>query len=374
MMNRLKIIPFALGLGILLATLIGANKLTNGNGDPPSGAGGKAVAATPKAADGLVAKGNVSAEHEPMAFHLPAHLAAGRVVRVFVKNGQTVKPGDPLVQFDDWQYQADLKKAEAAVQAALRQHQLALGKQEQQKVLVEKAKLGVTAAETAKKKTEEMLAAIRKKLDFQLRQLGTGTTNIETAIREEPEFLKAEGLVEAADTKIKEAKLDVSLAEKEPLQPAIDAATFQSQIAQSDVDKAKQAIAQCVLKAEIAGVIERVAAAPGQVMYPQSRTPLFWLIPEGTRYIKAEIVPEFAYKIREKDGAKVVISDDSAPGLTYEGVVEQIGTAFLPKSGGVDLLNGKPTNVLEVSIRVVDPAPPGKPSLRVGQPVRVTIP
>ncbi|MBL8865826.1 MAG: hypothetical protein JNK93_09730, partial [Planctomycetia bacterium] len=62
------------------------------------------------------------------------------------------------------------------------------------------------------------------------------------------------------------------------------------------------------------------------------------------------------------------------PGLTYEGVVEQVGTAFLPKLGGVDLLNGKATNVLEVSIRVVDPAPPGKPSLRIGQPVRVTIP
>ena len=372
-MNRLKIIPFALGLGILLATLIGANKLTNGNGDPPAGAGGKAAIA-PKATDGLVAKGNVSAEHEPMAFYLPAHLAAGRVAQVFVKNGQTVKPGDPLVRFDDWQYQADLKKAQAAVQVAIRQSQIANGKQEQHKVLVEKAKLAVSSAETAKKKATEMLEAIRKKLDFQLRQLGTGTTNIEKAIREEPEFLKAEGLVEAADNRIKEATLDVTLAEKELLVPAIEAATFQSQIAQADVEKANQAIAQCALKAEIAGVIERVAAAPGQVMYPQSRTPLFWLIPDGTRYIKAEIEPEFAYKIRDKDGAKVVISDHSAPGLTYEGIVEQIGTAFLPKTGGVDLLSGKPTNVLEVSIRVVDPAPPGKPPLRVGQPVRVTIP
>lgn len=371
-MNRLKIIPFALGLGILLATLIGANKLTNGNGDPPAGAGGKAIAAAPKATDGLVAKGNVSAEHEPMAFVLPAHLAAGRIVRVFVKNGQTVKAGDALVQFDDWQYQSDLKKAEAAVQVALRQSHLALGKQEQQKVLVEKAKLGVKNAEMTRDKAKEMLDAVRKKLELQLK-LGT-EGSIAKAVREEPEFLKAEGLLEAAENQIKERQFDVTLAEKEPLQPAIEAAQFQSQLAQADVEKAKLAIAQCVLKSEIAGVIERVAAAPGQVMYPQSRTPLFWLIPEGTRYIKAEIVPEFAYKIREKDGAKVVISDDSAPGLTYEGVVEQIGTAFLPKSGGVDLLNGKPTNVLEVSIRVVDPAPAGKPPLRVGQPVRVTIP
>ncbi len=368
-MTRLKIVPYAFGVCVLLATLIGARNLNDGAGNPQPGGGG----AGPKAIDGLVAKGNVTAESEPMPFILPAHLAAGRVVVVLVKNGQTVKKGDILVKFDDWQYKADLTKAEAAVQAALRQHQLALGKQEQQKVLVEKAKLGVKSAEQARDKAKEMLDAVRKKLDFQLRQLG-GMANIEKAIREEPDFLKVEALLDAAENQVKERQFDVSLAEKEPIAPTIEAATFQSQVAQAEVEKAKLAIAQCELKSEIGGVIERVSVAPGQVMYPQSRTPMFWLIPDGTRYIKAEIVPEFAHKIRDKEGAKVVISDDTSPGITYEGVVEQVGTAFLPKTGGVDLLNGKPTNVLEVSIRVVDPAPPGKPTLRVGQPVRVTIP
>jgi multidrug resistance efflux pump len=371
-MNRLKFIPVAFGIGLLLVTLVGANRLNDGAGDPQSGAGGRA-GAIPKANDGLVAKGNVTSESEPMGFVLPAHLAAGRVVQVLVKNGQTVKKGDVLVKFDDWQYREDLKKADAAVQAALRQHQIALGKQEQQKILVEKAKLGVKNAEQSRDKAKEMLEAIRKKLDFQLRQLG-GMANIEKAIREEPEFLKAEALLDVAENQIKEKQFDVMLAEKEPLLPTIEAATFQSQVAQADAEKAKTAIALCEMRTEIGGVIERVAVAPGQVMYPQSRTPMFWLIPDGTRFVKAEIVPEFAHKIRDKEGAKVVISDDSSPGLVYEGVVDQVGSAFLPKTGGVDLLNGKPTNVLEVSIRVVDPAPPGKPALRVGQPVRVTIP
>lgn len=371
-MNRLKIIAVAFSIGALLVTLVGANRLNNGNGDPQPGAGGR-PAQPPKATDGLVAKGSVTAESEPMPFLLPAHLAAGRVMQVLVKNGQSVKKGDILVKFDDWQYKADLTKAEATVQAAIRQHQIAFGKQEQHKILVEKAKLALKNAEQSRDKAREMLDAIRKKLDFQLRQLG-GMANIDKAIREEPEFLKAEGLLDAAENQIKEKQLDLTMAEKEPLLPTLEAATFQSQIAQAEVEKAKIAIAHCELKSEINGVIERVAVAPGQVMYPQSRTPMFWLIPDGTRYIKAEIVPEFAYKIRDKEGTKVVISDDSSPGLVYEGVVEQVGTAFLPKSGGVDLLNGKPTNVLEVSIRVIDPAPPGKPILRVGQPVRVTIP
>lgn len=371
-MNQLKIIPIALGVVLLLVTLVGANRLSNNNRDPQTGAGGR-VGGAAKASDGLVAKGNVSAETDPMGFYVPVHLAAGRVVQVLVKNGQSVKKGDVLIRFDDWQFREDLRKAEAAVQASIRQHQIALAKQEQHKVLVEKAKLAIKNAEQSRDTAREMLEAIRKKLDFQLRQLG-GMANIEKAIREEPEFLKAVGLLDAAENQIKEKTLDLELAQKEPIIPSVEAATFQSQMAQAEVERAKQAIAYCELKAEIDGVIERLAVAPGQIMYPQSRTPMFWLIPEGTRYIRAEIVPEFAYKIRDKDGAKVVISDDSTPGLVYEGVVEQIGTAFLPKSGGVDLLNGKPTNVLEVSIRVVDPAPAGKPMLRVGQPVRVTIP
>lgn len=378
MNRRLKIVPFTLGLGILVATLVGANRLTNGAGDVPAagGAGGKAPAAAPKATEGLVAKGTVSAEHEPMGFYLPAHLAAGTVTQVLVRDTQVVKKGDVLVKFDDWQYRADLKKAEAAVQVAFHHHAMALGKQEQHKTTVELAKLDAKNAVTTRDKAKEMVEALRKKLDFQLRQLGTGTaaTTVEKAIREEPEFLKAESLLEAAENQIKAKELAVILAEKEPAVPAVAAANFQYQMAVAEVEKAKEAIAHCELKAEIGGIIERVAVAPGQVMYPQSRTPMFWVIPEGNRYVKAEIVPEFAYKIRDKDGAKVVISDDSTPGLTYEGVIEQIGTAFLPKSGGVDLLNGKSTMVLEVRVRVIDPAPAGKPPLRVGQPVRVTIP
>ncbi len=368
-MKHLKYIPYGIGLCVLLATLIGARKLTPN--PEPQGAGGRQPAPM---ADGLVAKGNVSAEYEPMGFYLPAHLAAGQVTHVLVKNGQMIKKGDLLVRFDDWNYQTDLKKAEASVQAAMRLQIQAQTKKEQHKILIEKAQLAVSNAETTRNNAKNMLEAVRKKLDFQIRQLGGGQPNIEKAVREEPDFLKVEALLDAAEDQLKEKKLDVKLLESESLDAMIEAAAFQVQAAQTEVEKAKQAIARCEMKADIDGIVERVAVAPGQVMYPQARSPMFWLIPEGNRYVKAEIVPEFAHKIRDKDGVKVLISDDSTPGLTYEGVVEQIGTAFLPKTGGVDLLNGKQTNVLEVSIRVIDPAPPGKPSLRVGQPVRVTIP
>jgi multidrug resistance efflux pump len=370
-MSRFKVIPIVAGVCLAAATLIGANRLSNGSGTP-GGAGGN-PAPPAKVVEGLVAKGTVAAETEPMAFFLPAHLQAGKVAKVHVKEGQTVKPGDALVKFDDWQLQGELKKAEAMVQAAIRAHTTALGKQAQHAVLVDKAKLAITNATQQRDKAKEVLEAVRKNFQIQFSVTKTEGSTPRT-VRDEPDFLRAEALVETAENQIKEKTLDLAMLEKEAVTAAVDAAVFQSQAAQAEVERIKDAMTHSELKAETGGVIERLNVAAGQVMYPQSRVPMFWLIPDGTRYVKAEIVPEFGYKIRDKDGAKVVISDDSAPGLTYEGTVEQIGTAFLPKTGGVDLLNGKPTNVLEVRVRVTDPAPAGKPPLRVGQPVRVTFP
>ncbi|QEL20112.1 HlyD family secretion protein [Limnoglobus roseus] len=369
-MRRIKILPYALCGCLAVGTLVGANRLSNNSGTPP-GAGGNAQSTAPKD-DGLVARGKVVTEHDLMPIHLPAHLPAGTVQQVHVKNAQAVKKGDPLVKFDDWQLQPDLKNAQNELQYALQKHQEALKGVEQHKILQEKADLAIQNAEQSVVRAKEFQEAMRKKLSLEFNRL-PDTPNVEKRIREEPEYLKAEGLVQSAENQVKEKKLDKQQLAAAPVTELVNQAATKANEAQEVVTKAQKAVANCELKAEMAGTIERLSASPGQVVYPQS-PPLFYLIPAGNRFVNAEIAPDFAYKIRDKDGSKVIISDDSNPGLTYEGTVEQIGTAFLPKSGGIDLLNGKPTYVLEVRIRVTDPAPAGKPPLLVNQPVRVTFP
>ena len=75
--------------------------------------------------------------------------------------------------------------------------------------------------------------------------------------------------------------------------------------------------------------------------------------------------------LHQGPGKKVTIYDNTDPKLTYEGTVERIGDAFLPKRRGGDALIPSDTLVLEALVIVSDPAPPGKPPLRVGQKVRV---
>ena len=68
----------------------------------------------------------------------------------------------------------------------------------------------------------------------------------------------------------------------------------------------------------------------------------------------------------------MTIYDDTNFALTYEGTVRRVADSFLPKRGADVALTVSPTRVLEVEIDIADPAPAGKPPLRVGQPVRVS--
>lgn len=371
-MRRFKLVSMALGGCLVVGTLVGANRLTNGSGGtPPGAAGNPPPAAKP---DGLVAKGRVVTEFDLIPVHLPAHLSAGRVQTIHVKNAQAVKKGDALVKFDDWNLQRDLQAAQAQVQVALHKHQEALKGVEHQKLLDEKADLAVASSEQMLARAKQVQDATRRALEIQFNTIPPeNRRTLDQYLRENVDYLRAEGAVEAADSQVKRdriAKREVALS---PAADLVNQAVATVNTAQAAVEKAKDAIAQTELKADVPGTIERLAASPGQVVYPQSPA-LFYLIPDGTRFVTAEIAPDFAYKLRDKDGGKVIISDDSNPGLTYDGTVEQVGTAFLPKSGGIDLLNGKATYVLEVRVRVTDPAPAGKPPLRVNQPVRVTFP
>ena len=115
-----------------------------------------------------------------------------------------------------------------------------------------------------------------------------------------------------------------------------------------------------------------VHAAPGMTFGPSTRTPVLWLLPSGKRVVRAEVEAEFAYKIAEKEGRKVTIYDGSNFTLVYEGTLRRISTGYLPKRSQVDSLTVNPTKVLECTIEVTDPTPPGKPPLRIGQPVRVS--
>ena len=103
--------------------------------------------------------------------------------------------------------------------------------------------------------------------------------------------------------------------------------------------------------------------------------PSIIVIPSGPRLVRAEVVPEFAHKMAGAEGRKVIIYDNDNFNLKYEGTVERISEAFLTRRfGSQDMMALNANRVLECTIRITDPAPPGMAPLHVGQPVRVSFP
>ena len=144
--------------------------------------------------------------------------------------------------------------------------------------------------------------------------------------------------------------------------------------AKAELAKAQSAVDLCVVRAKMPGTIEQVSIGPGTTMGVGTRAPALWLIPAGPRVVRAEIEAEFAHSVGSGIvGKTVTVSDHSDPKLTYSGVVRRVGSTFLLKRSNAENFLGSDTRVLEVVIEVSDPAPAGKPPLRVGQRVRVNL-
>ena len=138
--------------------------------------------------------------------------------------------------------------------------------------------------------------------------------------------------------------------------------------------KAQAVVDLCVVRAKLPGTIEQVSIGHGSTIGVGTRAPALWLIPAGTRVVRAEVEADFAHRVGpDLQGKTVTISDHTDAKLTYTGVVRRIPPVFMLKRGNAENFPGSDTRVLEAVIDVSDPAPAGKPPLRVGQRVRVNL-
>lgn len=378
-MHRLRIIPWLFGVGLVLTTLVGANRLLHN--DPASAGGGGAPKSVtlPATTESLVAKGTVIADPPTIAYTLPAILQAGCIVEVLVKSGQEVKAGDALVRFDDSMYKYDLKKAEAAYQAAAHDYNLAVEKHKLLPLTIEKARNGVSDAKLQRDRAKEQLIQLKKDL-LEAQRLSKDLSNLtqeerDRRVAEDLRVTTLSGQLDRLELGVSNAELDLKMAEaaEESLVTTVKKAAHYASTVKCDLDKVTHAINECTIHAKVAGTIEQVTASVGQTVNAMTRVPLFYLVPSGKRIVSVEVVPDFAHRIGNRIGQAVDITDDSTSHLKYKGVVKRIGSAFLPKANGApEIINGKSNAVLTVEIEVTDPAPSGQPPLRVGQPVRVT--
>lgn len=376
--SRLKILPWVLGIGCLAVTLFGAKNLFQPTSPPVRPNVPQANNSNPGSL-GPVVTGVVASEVEVGEYVAPDVLPLAKVKKVLVQPGMKVTVGQELIEFDnsvpmgEWNTAlasvevAKAKLAQAEMQATLSPQAI-----KAQETVVAKAELDLKNARIALNTAERVLERT-----FNASNPLTGRPWTET---EKEQYRNDSGELLQVRSRVESLKLlldseNINLAKIKAMNPELAIREAKAVVAhfQSLADKAALIKDACILRSGVEGIVDRIMVAPGTVVVPQSPKPSIIVIPSGRRLVRAEVVPEFAHKLAGSEGKKVVIFDNDNFNLAYEGTVERIGEAFLTRrAASQDMMALNANRVLECTIHVTDPAPVGKPPLRVGQQVRVS--
>jgi multidrug resistance efflux pump len=372
---RLRAFVLLLIAGVLVISLFGAKALTHSH----SGTAPANQSFTPTLhPTGLVVLGTVDTDPPPVAYGLPPVLQSGTVAQVFVHEQQSVRAGDRLYAFDTALLQRDLEIAKAELELAqtkLDEAQVAADQHIKSVAVMEKV---VASAEEKVRLSSRLYNLIRDNLENFWRnqaQPKLSEEEIRKKLQDDDKLFEANAkyLIALNEQRVEQARL-MQLRALDP-QVKVRQALAAVKRVEAEMAKAQTAIDLCTICAKSAGTVERITISPGTTMGIGTREPALWLIPEGKRIVRAEVEADFAHRISpELIGQSVTIYDNTDTRLTYSGTLRRISGTFLPKrASNESLLASNDTRVLEAVIEVDDPAPPGKPPLRVGQRVRVAL-
>ncbi|QEG26886.1 Multidrug export protein EmrA [Gemmata obscuriglobus] len=373
-LRKMRPVLIVIGLGLAVGSLVGARALTHGSGSEATAKG--ADVPPPRAAGGPVVLGTVDTDPPPVSYGLPPVIQSGTIAKVSVKDSDEVAAGQELYVFDSTIQQKDVDRAKAAVAYAETKVRQAEELAKQHKATIDftrssalaNSERKVTAQQSYYNLVKENIITGYKKVDR------LPESEWEAKLKTDPALYKAHVDYDAAVGERDVVK--ANLARLEAADPQVQVREAQAAVeqARAELAKAQAAVEMCVVRARTAGTVEQVSISAGATLGISTRTPALWLIPAGPRVVRAEVEAEFAHRVGPGlTGKPVTVMDHSDAKLTYTGTVRHIGSTFLLKRASAENFLGSDTRVIEAVIDIADPAPAGKPPLRVGQRVRVNM-
>lgn len=236
---------------------------------------------------------------------------SGYVMRVLVVDNQAVRAGQPLVEIDSRQSQADVAQAEAQVAASYAQARSAEAQIRQQRAQVAQADADLAAA-------RDQLAHAQREVDRYAPLAQTGASA--------PERLSQ--LVgqrdQAADTvRSRQAAVVAQQRRIGQLQASVDQALAQAEAAKAQVRSVAVDLGATVLRAPIDGIVGNKNVRVGR--YVQAGTELMTVVPLTALYLKANFKETQITLMRP--GQPATLHVDALPGAEIPGIVESVSPA-----------------------------------------------
>jgi len=287
----------------------------------------------------------------------------GRIINVPVDKNEKVKKGDVLMEIDSADYNAAVKRAQSDLYS----------------ILAEKEALDAQIKQALGKlaQAEAAVEAAEAEHDLAQKDLSRYKGLLEEEVIPQAQFDQVKTRSKASSAKLKEARQMVKEAQAliESIEKQKKVLEFDAKEAHAALEEAKLNLHRTRVLAPIDGTIAKKQAEVGNLAV--AGQPAFAIVQEGPLWITANFKETQTEKI--KVGQEVDIKIDAYPGLTLEGHVE----SFQPGTGAVFSLlppenaSGNFVKVVQrVPVRIaidspMDPEHPLRPGLSVVVSVKV---
>jgi HlyD family secretion protein len=306
-----------------------------------------------------------SGEIEGTVVELSSRVGA-RIVKMPVREGQSVKAGDLLVQLDCADPEAQVAEGEARVAAAELQAQAAGA----QAKASERARVAAGAAEQAAQAQAEALKAQAEAADRQAKRLAQLSQDVSASNIDQTQA-SASGL--SAQVRAARAQAAASGQQAAVAEVTIHASSAQAQAALAQVKAAAAQLArarllagECVLTAPRDAIVETLPHEVGEFTAPGAVLVRLVDLSE----VKATFYLPNAELAAVKQGAPAEVVADAYPGEVFRGTVRTVSVEaeFTPRNIQTRTDRDRLVYPVEVTVENRD----GK--LRAGMPVQVTLP
>ncbi|MFL6671908.1 MAG: HlyD family secretion protein [Massilia sp.] len=280
----------------------------------------------------------------------------GYVDKVLVKDFQSVKAGQPLVQIDDRIYARKVEQAQGQVANAVAQLANAEQTQAQNVASLDASRANLTAVQAEQGRAKAELARVEE-----LAAKGSVSLNERDKVRATARLAVANVLKAQADINIGTEKVKATKVSRAGLEAQVKMAEAQLALAKID-------LANTIIRAPRDGQISEASVRRGQ--YVAAGSQLLFLVPD-TVWVVANFKESQTYRMRV--GQRASFSVDAFEGETLSGTIEQIAPATGSEFSVLrpDNASGNFTKVVQrLPIRIaIDPNQPLAQRLRPGMSV-----
>jgi HlyD family secretion protein len=251
---------------------------------------------------------------------------SGLIAKVFVGFNDSVTAGQPIAQLDQEIFTAQVNEAKAALRVAR-------ATAEVQQASLQRAKVAILNAQTAKRLAEAQSAAIGAKQDelerdlqrkLQLVRTGSGTERDLTQTRAQHDAGIADLRASVEQIQMKVEAIAIAEAEREMAQAKLNNALAVVEQKEAALDQAQVDLGRTVLRAPIDGVVIKRDVNPGQTVAVTLDAKTLFKIANDLREMEVHGKIDEADIGRLNVGQTAEFTVDAYPDQIFRGTVMQI--------------------------------------------------